>query len=204
MTVLAVSPLRRRLVAVTLSDLPTPVEIDAEVWQLTGLAVGDEVSPAAWQRLAEESDRQRAYEKALSLLDYRAHSRRELGDKLRRLFPPPAVEQALEAVEALGLIDDEAYAADLAEEYARSRRYGAARVVNELLRRGIDRETARAAAEAACGDEAEETLLCLLRERYSPLPTDRRELAKVTAALVRRGYTYEQIRRALRQLAGEE
>ena len=141
------------------------------------------------------------FEKAVSLLNYRAHSRKELAEKLRRKTGCGETElsEVLDRLEQLGLLDDRSYAASVVRSCAR-KGYGAQRVAAELSRRGISKEL----REEALGEmpDTDDTLDRLLRQRLRD-PRDRDELRKVSAAMVRRGYSWDEVRRALGRLDAE-
>ena len=103
---------------------------------------------------------------------------------------------------ALGLLDDAAYAADVARSLSEDKGYGVHRIKMELYRRGIDRETALQAMSELTADPVEQ-LMQIIRKKYKEIPTDRSGLSKLTAAMVRRGYEYSQVRTALGRLAEE-
>ena len=73
--------------------------------------------------------------------------------------------------------------------------YGAARIRQELTRRGIDRDTAEAAMQTFSPDEAQ--MLALLEKRLRGDVSDRKEVEKAVAALQRRGFAWNDIKRAL-------
>ena len=106
MIVTELRPRRHRLTALVLAGVDQPIPVDTETLMLSGVGVGDDLSQDQLDELLDRSQRNRAYEKALYLLEYRAHSRAELLQKVRREYPLPAAEEAVERVAALGLIDD--------------------------------------------------------------------------------------------------
>ncbi len=191
---------RHRLTALFLDG--QPILIDNETLLLSGIGVGQTISEQELSDLQERSQYNRAYEKALYLLEYRAHSRQELLTKILREYPPQATHAAVERVAELGLIDDEAYAVDLAEEYLVRKGYGVHRAQMELQKRGIDRDlAAQVLAEIAVDPIAQ--LTELIPKKYHPIPTDPKGVQKVVSAMVRNGYEFSQVRQALKQLAEE-
>lgn len=65
----------------------------------------------------QASAKHRAEEKALYLLEHRAHSKKELENKITRAeFDREAARSAVEHMEELGLLNDEDYARRLANE----------------------------------------------------------------------------------------
>jgi regulatory protein len=148
-----------------------------------------------------------AHAAALRLLTVRAHSRAEVEQRLRRRgFDPEPVAQALDRLERAGLLDDAAFAAELAA--SRTRRGYAANVVQRDLRtRGVDRDVADRAAAAASPPDAEaercHTLAADWLERHAGLeaPVAARRLA---GFLARRGYPPSLVADAVRQALGRD
>ncbi len=191
---------RHRLTALFLDG--QPILIDTETLLLSGIGVGQTISEGELADLQERSQYNRAYEKALYLLEYRAHSRQELLTKILREYSPQATNAAVERVAELGLIDDNAYAADLAAEFVTRKGYGMHRAQMELQKRGIDRElAAQVLAEIEVDPVAQ--LTELITKKYCPIPTDPKGIQKVVSAMVRKGYEFSQVRQALKQLAEE-
>lgn len=137
-------------------------------------------------------------DKALNLLSYRAHSRRELSDKLKRKLScsEQELEEVLNWLEELGFLNDRTYAASVVR-HAASKGYGVSRITAELARRGIAKDLwEEALAELP---ESDDTLDRLVRSKLRD-PADRDEVRKVSAALVRRGYTWDEVRRAIERV----
>ena len=145
-----------------------------------------------------------AHERALRLLAVRPRSRRELEVRLRRAgFEPDAVEDELIRLEAVGLIDDAAFARELAEHHVTSRRSGRRAVVGALAAKGVSRGVIEEAVAGLREDEGERAL-GLARERaprLAGLPPDK-AFGRLSSLLMRRGYdpgtAREAARRALR------
>ncbi len=200
MRITEVKPARHRLTAVFLDG--ERVLIDTETFLLGGYRVGDEVSEEEWAALWEKAQNNRAYEKALYLLEYRAHSKGELLQKIRREYSAEAALQAVQRVEALGLVNDLDFATRLAEELTAQKGYGKAGVKADLQRRGIDRDVIDEVLEQLPADQ---TACCKqwMAKKYKTLPTDPKEQAKLLAGAVRRGFDYATARRALSECLEE-
>lgn len=150
--------------------------------------------------------RRSAKDRALGLLGYRARSRAELSRRLVRAgYEEEEVTAALDDLEAVGLIDDEQFARELASHELKRRGSGRRLAAGALRRAGVSTEVAeRIVDEMAPADEearAEE----VARERLGRL----RSLDEATAYrrllsfLLRRGYDAHVARSAARRaLAG--
>jgi regulatory protein len=97
------------------------------------------------------------------------------------------------------LIDDESYAAAVARHYA-AKGYGAGRVRAELGRRGISRELWENALSSM--PENDNKIDRFISARLTD-PDDRDAVRKISQALFRRGYSWDEIRSALERHRAE-
>ena len=99
------------------------------------------------------------------------------------------------------MIDDVRYAGNMARKLVISKRFGRRRALRELTMKGIDRFTAEDALEEY--DEMfSENLMELIEKKYSRYLTDmsdRKNIEKVKSALVRYGYSFDEINRTVRE-----
>ena len=141
-----------------------------------------------------------ARNRAMELLSRRPMSEKELIVKLIRKGEDE--ETAADCARWLrenGFLDDESYAAAVARHYA-AKGYGPGRVRAELSRRGVDRELWDDTIEAM--PENSEKMDRFIAARLTD-PEDREQVRKVSAALYRRGYSWEEIRSALGRFNAE-
>jgi len=132
--------------------------------------------------------------RALRLLVRREHSRAEL---VRKLLPHAESEAALNAV--VDLLQSKKQLSDerFAEERARSlsRKYGVARIRQDLKARGVAEEIAeRVSAGLNDAEKAKE----ILQRKYREPAASREEQAKRARFLQSRGFSYEVIRSVLK------
>ena len=160
------------------------------------LYVGMELDEEAFEALKRSTSKALDRQKALEMLSRRPYSRRELKDKLlRRGTDEQSVEDCIAWLDEHGFLDDGEYAGAVARHYA-AKGYGAGRVKSELRRRGIEREQAEDTLSAL--PENTEKLDAYIARRLRD-PSDRDSVSKISAALFRRGYSWEEIRAALRR-----
>ncbi len=163
---------------------------------------GREMDPAAVSELKSASLRALARERALEYLSRRPMSCAELKKKLiEKGEDEDVAEYCVGWLSEHGLIDDESYAAAVARHYA-AKGYGPGRVRTELSRRGIARELWDSALDAMPKnvDKLDRFISSRLHD-----PDDRDEVRRVSQALFRRGYSWDEIRRALeRHRAGAD
>lgn len=174
----------------------------------TTLGVVTEVRLFSGKELDEEqaeeflllSHRSIAREKALEILSKRPMSRRELYKKLlEKGEDEETAEYCVSWLAENGFINDESYAAAVARHYA-AKGFGAGRVKTELVKRGISRELWGEALEAAPDNSAK--IDKFISSRLTD-PNDRSQVGKVSQALYRRGFSWEEIRQALARFSAE-
>lgn len=162
------------------------------------LRAGMELEEGTLTALREAVLRGEAWRRALELLSARPLSRQELVDKLTaRQCPAERAAAIAERLTELGYLDDQAYAAAVVRHYA-GRGYGPYKIREELFRRGVPREYWQAAMEQREDQEAVLDALVAQKLRGVTEP-DRKSLKKVSDALARRGYAWEDISAALRR-----
>ena len=123
-------------------------------------------------------------------------SRKEVREKLlKKGAGEDAADYSVSWLSEHGFLNDGSYAAAVARHYA-AKGYGAGRVRSELQRRGVGREYWDEAVEQM--PESDDRLDRFLTARLKD-PEDREQIRKVSAALFRRGYSWEEIRSALRR-----
>ena len=146
-------------------------------------------------------------ERALRLLSVRSRSKSELRQRLLRAdFEPEEVESAIADLEAVGLVDDEAFARELAESQRR-KGMGRRAALSGLRVKGVDRELAEKIADEANPEDEAERAAEVAAKRLPRLqgiePEARRR--RLMDYLLRRGYDPETARSAcFRALAEEE
>ena len=135
-------------------------------------------------------------DRALGLLARREHSRRELARKLAaHAGPEDDLEALLDDLQRRKLLSDERYAESRA--HALSRKFGAARIAQELRARGLDKGLAEQASAAARVTEVERARAVWLRKFKHP-PGNRDERARQMRFLQSRGFSFDAIRAVIR------
>ena len=156
------------------------------------------ITPEELRRAAARSQtRQRAAELAAG----RMLSRKELSDRLvKKGADPREAQETAQWLADLGAVDDAAYAGVIARHYAASG-YGPGRVRQELQKRGVPRELWDDVL-AQLPDSAD-AIDGFLKKKLGGRTPDRAALKKLSDALLRRGFSWSDIRPALNRL-GEE
>lgn len=151
--------------------------------------------------MCDEEEYRRAAACAAAMLGRRPLSAAMLEQKLRdKQFDPDAAEYAVERMRVIGAIDDDAFAELILRSYTR-KGCGMMRIRQELRRRGVPDDIA---SDALDGFEPDwDAMQKLLDKRLHGDVSDRRECEKAMAALQRRGFSYSQIREAMRAYCAE-
>lgn len=176
---------------------------DEEILSRNGIQVGSEVDEALLDRLKAEAEERRARERALYLLSYRDHSRKELYDKLCKNVSARVAAKTVARLEEAGLLSDETYARKLAEYYLTQKNWSVRKAVFEMARKGVDRETAEAALYE-CEVDPKEQIRNLIEQKYYRSLGDFKGNQKVIAALMRLGFQYGDIKAVISEYDEEE
>ncbi len=167
-----------------------------------GLYSGMELTGELREQLEEAVRRGEVKEKALRLLSGRPMSRKELVDKLtarprdkeKEPIPEELAEEAANRLEELGYLNDAEYARTVARHYA-AKGYGERKLRDELWKRGVPRAYWDQALEEV--QDPTDAMDAFIRRKLMGRTADRETLGKLSAALARRGYRWEDIRAAL-------
>lgn len=206
---------RKRLIAVIIDPAPDKEYFGFEADNTTGMPlidatlcaeravdVGDVYTESELFELIDESFYRRAYSRAIWYLSRSDCSRKELFSKLVRAFPEETVARVCDRAEELGLIDDERYAARLAENYLTNKSIAARKAEMLMVGKGIDRESARTALDEIEVDNVA-TICSLIEKKYRSRMDDRAGVEKTAAALARRGFSFSDIREAIKKYNDE-
>lgn len=176
-------------------------EIDADVAAERGLREGVALRLEELEEVRVAGERALAMNRALHFLGYRARSRGEVRERLRRYgYAEQTVEGVIGRLEELGYLDDEEFARAAAREKAR--RYGPRRVLGELRRSGVDAELAQGVVDDEFAHRSElEEARSLAARRYNREGSDA-EARRVYGFLMRRGYSAEVCAEVAREYRG--
>ena len=179
--------------------------ISLEIALAEGVRIGEELDTSQVKALVAKDEVGRATGAALNLLSRRPRSSQEVRTRLKQKgFSGLAVDEALTRLEGWHYIDDADFARYWVENREANRPRGRRLLEQELRHKGVDREIARSAIDAAEPDEFAAALdLATGKMRsYSSLDPQvaRRRLA---GFLGRRGYGFDVIGPVLQRVFGE-
>ena len=157
---------------------------------------GMDFDEEAYNELVSASGLAMAKARALRIINARPMSREELRKRLiEKGETPENAEDCADWLCRMGLINDAEYAVSVVRHYA-AKGYGSARIKQELRHHGVPREMWDEAMLQM--PEQDAYLERFIRARLSE-PGNRAQVKKVSDALFRRGYSWEQIKHALNE-----
>ena len=166
-----------------------------------GLRAGDDLNEATLARLKEAAGVSNVKATAADIIGKRAMSRAALEKKLKEKGASEAdARYAAEWLEAIGAINDADYAALLVRHYGEMG-YGPARVREKLYEKGVPRELWEDALDTL-PDQSEDVDRFLRSKLRGELP-DEKEKKRLTDALLRRGFSWGDVRAAWNRLGSE-
>lgn len=166
------------------------------------LRAGEEIAQKDYDEIMKEVLPKRAKLRAMNLLAKREYTERQLRDKLKAgYYPQRVIEEALAYVAGFHYTDDLRYACDyiMGHEDTRSRR----RIEQDLLGKGIDRDVLEQAwsrweEQGGRQDEAAMIQALLKKRGYDVEKAERKERQRTYSFLVRKGFSGDAVRKALK------
>lgn len=203
MLVTAVEPRKKSLSALYI-DGEFAMKLDTETLLINHIKAGVEISDEQLHRLIEDSNNKRAKEKALWLISYRDHSKKELVDKIKRTSSEESAVVAVERLTELGLVNDEAYARRYFKELTQGSKHLSPRGARyKLMEKGIDRDLIDIIVEETDIDEREQIRI-IINSKYRNFNADEKSKKRTVAALQRKGFRWEDIRSVMEEYEEED
>ena len=163
-----------------------------------GLRSGDQLSEETLEKLKKAAGVSDVKSTAADLIGKRAMSRASLEKKLREKGASEAeARYAAEWLEAIGAIDDAAYASALVR-HCGDKGYGPAKTKENLYEKGVPRELWEEALEEL--PDNEEQIERFLTAKLRGKRPDEKEKKRLTDALLRRGYPWGDVKRVMNRL----
>ena len=161
-----------------------------------------EISREKYDVIASFSSGHAAVKKGINILSFSDNTKKGLVKKLvTKGFSREASEYAADFLERSGYINESNSACMLAKDMALKKLYGPKRIAAALFEKGFSREAIDAAAE-----ETDVDFSAICRTRIEKMGgreifADKDEKKKAVAALLRYGFSYDDIKEALRRKA---
>lgn len=166
-----------------------------------GVTQGVELSEKIYQQIRTEIVLKRAKLRAMHLLADTARSEKGLREKLRQgHYPEDIIEQAMDYVRSFGYLDDRKYA----ESFVLSRKESKSRkeIYAALLQKGVSAEQIQEVLDEVYAEEGEKEAIrkLILKRHVDVLQANEEELHKLYGYLARKGFRYEEIRKAIEEM----
>ena len=200
MKITSISQRRKGLSAVTTED-GSEFLLDTELLGLKGIKEGANIEDL--EKLNSESEFKRAKSRALWYLSRRDHSKKELTDKLvKGGFSPEISALAVERMCEIDLVNDRAFATKFFDQAVVYNHSSVKEAIYKLKLKGISTDIIKELEEQVEFDESENIKL-LIERKYQNKLNSEDGVQKVFAALIRKGFSFSDVRRALKKYSEE-
>ncbi|MBR2734872.1 MAG: regulatory protein RecX [Clostridia bacterium] len=166
--------------------------VPIEVFIKSRLKVGSNIDENTLEELVKEMDFNKAKEKALRLLSLRAHSKKELTDKLKNSSGEESAEKVAEKMQSLGLIDDRSFAVSYASELFSKKLHSVSKVKYELSKKGISNDIIEEIIEEISPDERQNIEKIFEKKHFDI--NDEKNFRRTVAYCQRLGYSWNDIK----------
>ena len=174
--------------------IPSPLFVERR------LRKGEMMDPAAYRMFMQQRGYPHALEAAMKYLALRERSAAEVRSRLKRsCYDEGTIERVLDALDAHGLVSDVRFAEGWAQ--SRSKKYGKARIAQELKIKGVENDQARQALDTI---SPEEEMIHALQQAKKMTRRLQSDPQKMIQALVRRGFAWPLAKKAVHQALLEE
>jgi regulatory protein len=202
MQITAIEPRRKGLSALYI-DGELAMKLDTEVLIAQRFDVGREITDEELRECLIASELKRCKDKAMWLISFRDHSRRELVDKLRRDYSEDCCEQTADRMVELGLIDDEHFARRYSADLINLKHLSYRGVRQKLAEKGISRELIDEVTGELKIDE-EQQIRTIIDKKYSRVMNDEKGRRRAYNALMRLGFSYQDIKSVMAEYTDTE
>lgn len=170
------------------------------------LEEGRELPESVYEEILREIVCRRARERALFLLKSTGRTELELRRKLKSSwYPQCAIDEAVSFLKRYYYIDDAEYARNYVELYGKKK--SRAELMQTLRQKGIDPQLIKDLWEELEPDTAGQIQRILIKRGFNADRATLKEKQKTISYLLRRGFSWEEIRKAgenLSDMCGEE
>ena len=179
------------------------ITTDANFWADNYISDGTEVDEDEWQELVEGINYKKALNKCADLLSRRDHSVKEMKMKLQRTVDSKSAQKAIDRYIEAGYLDDERFCRSLVEYLINNKKYSENHVRQECYKRGISSDIINNVLEDFYIDNVD-TIVELIQSKYLSKLQQENGTQKVIAALMRKGFSYSDIKSAFYRLEKDE
>ena len=166
--------------------------VPLEVFIKSRLKIGDAIDEDILEELQKETELNKAKEKALRLLSLRAHSKKELRDKINNSSNEDVAREIADKMEDLGLVNDRNFADAYAKELFTKKMYSSSRIRYELSKKGISDDIIDDVMESVEFNDRDNIEKIFGKKRFDK--GDEKQYRRVVAYCQRMGYSWNDIK----------
>lgn len=179
------------------------ITTDIDFWAENFFKDGQEIGDDEWKKLVDGINYKKAVDKCYDLLSRRDHSVKELKTKLLRTVDEESANRAIEKMIDYGYLDDEKYAKNLVKYLSETKRMSKNHIKQEMYKRGVPNDIIAYTLEETEIDNVS-AVVDLIFTKYRNKLDAQDGNKKVIAALMRKGFSYSDIREAFERIENEE
>lgn len=179
------------------------ITTDIDFWADNYIKDGTEICDEEWTELVDKINYKKAVNKCYDLLSRRDHSVKELKNKLLRTVDEKNADRAIERMLELGYLDDEKYAHHLLEYLINNKKMSRSFIKQEMYKRGLSSDIISNVLEDVEIDSVSNVVDIILSKYLNKLKVQGGR-DKVIAALMRKGFSYSDVKDALNRIENDE
>ena len=179
------------------------ITTDEDFWAENYIKDGTDIDEDEWNKLVTKINLKKAVDKCYDLLSRRDHSVKELKTKLLRTVDENSADAAIEKMLDLGYLDDEKYAQTLVRYLLDNKNMSKNFVKQEMYKRGLSADIINNILENTEFDNSANCVELITNKYRNKLRAEGGK-DKVTAALMRKGFSYYDIKHAFEMIEDEE
>lgn len=175
---------------------------DLDYWNELCFRENDEIDEESLNHHLKESDYIRAKSRGMWFLDRADYSERTLYEKIvAGGISNTAAARAVARIKELGFIDDVRLASRLAERMSDAN-ISKREAYAKLYQKGISADIIKSVLEETNFDEVSQ-VEAVIQKKYRAKMSDKDNIQKVYAALIRKGFSYSAVREAIKKYTQE-
>lgn len=179
------------------------ITTDIDFWAEHFYKDGEDITQEQYDSLCNEINYKKAVDKCYDLLSRRDHSIKELRQKLIRTVDEKNADKAIDKMIDYGYLDDEKYAENLVKYLSTAKNMSSNFIKQEMYKRGISPDIISNVLEDSEIDNVKSVTELILTKYRNKLNAED-GIKKVTASLMRKGFSYYDIRKAFENIENEE
>ena len=186
-----------------LIDNEYKITTDIDFWAEHYIKDGTEIDEDTWEKLVTDINYKKAVNKCYDLLSRRDHSIKELRTKLLRTVDEISADKAIDRMLELGYLDDEKYALKLLDYLINNKNMSRSFIKKEMFKRGVPQEIISEVMYDAEIDNVSSVKELILTKYRNKLNAEN-GYDKTVAALMRKGFSYSDIKTAFNEIENDE